>query len=197
MDRREAIKRTALFTGFALSGSVISAVLQGCKPEAKGPLADWMPKFFTKEEGLAMAEMAECILPRTDTPGAKDVFVHEFVDLMARDCMDAGEQQKFRDGFAQLLAGCEQANSKPFHECSPEEQLAFLNAQDKAAVEIAKANPNLKPEDYPFFLMFKQLILIGYFTSETVGKEVLAYLPIPGRFEPCMPYAEGTPGWAL
>lgn len=197
MDRREAIKRTALLTGFALSGSVISAVLQGCQPEAKGPLADWTPKFFTKEEGLALAEMAECILPRTDTPGAKDVHVHEFADLMVQDCMDAEYQEKFRDGFAKLLADCEQANGKHFLECSPEQQLAFLNAQDKAAVDLAKANPNLEEGDYPFFLVFKQLVLVGYFTSETVGKEVMAYLPVPGRFEPCMPYQEGTPGWAL
>ena len=197
MDRREAIKRTALLTGFALSGSVISAVLQGCQPEAKDDLADWMPNFFTKEDGMAMAEMTECILPRTDTPGAKDVHVYEFVDLMAQDCLDAEDQQKFRDGFTKLLADCQQANGKPFADCSPEEQLAFLNAQDKAAVDFAEANPGLKKEDYPFFLTFKQLILLGYFTSEKIGKEVLAYLPIPGRYEPCMPYEEGTPGWAL
>lgn len=197
MDRREAIKKTALLTGFAVSGSFISAVLQGCQPEAKNPLADWSPSFFSKEDGLSMAEIAECILPRTDTPGAQDVFVHEFVDLFANDCLTAELRQPFRDGFAKLLADCQQANGKPFIECSPEERLAFLNAQDKVAVEFAKANPGLEPEEYPFFMTLKQLVLLGYFTSEKVGTEVLGYLPVPGKYEPCMPYVEGTPIWAI
>ena len=171
--------------------------MQGCQPENKVNLADWTPNFFTKEDGLDMAEMAECILPRTDTPGALDVYTHEFVDQIAQVCMLPEDQQRFREGFAKLQADCQQANGKPFRECSAEQQLALLNAQDKAAVDLAQANPNLKPEEFPFFLTFKQLVLLGYFTSEKIGTEVLAYLPVPGRYEPCMPYTEGTPIWAL
>ena len=196
MDRREAIKRTALLTGFAVSGSFVSAVLQGCQPEAKSLLAEWTPLFFAKEDGLRLAEIAERILPRTDTPGAQDVFVHEFVDLFVNDCLEAELQQRFREGFAQLLADCQQAHGRPFDECSPQEQLAFLNAQDETVVAYAQENPDLQIEDYPFFLTLKQLILLGYFTSEKVCTEVLAYLPVPGKYEPCMPYEEGMPVWA-
>lgn len=196
MDRREAIKRTALLTGFAISSSAVAGLLQGCQPEAKSPLDSWAPKFFTKEEGLTLAEIGEAILPKTDTPGAKDVFVHEFVDLMVGDCYPPEGQQRFRAGMAQLMAGCEQANGKPFLDCSPEQQLAFLNEQDQSARAAVKANPYLDEESYPFFLKLKQLIMLGYFTSETVGKEVFAYDPVPGVNEACRPYEAGTPAWA-
>lgn len=196
MDRREAIKRTALLTGFAISSSTLASLLQGCQPEAKSPLDSWAPKFFTKEQGLTLAEIGECILPQTDTPGAKEAFVHEFVDLMVADCKMPEDKQQFRDGITQLMAGCEQAAGKSFLDCSPEQQLAFLNEQDQAARALVDANPGLAAEDYPFFLKLKQLILLGYFTSETVGTEVLAYDPVPGVNEACRPYEAGTPGWA-
>ena len=196
MDRREAIKRTALLTGFAISSSTIASLLQGCQAEARSPLGSWTPAFFTKEEGLTLAEISECILPKTETPGAKDVFVHEFVDLIIADCSNQEEQKRFRDGLAELMAGCEQANGRPFVDCSPEERLAFLKEQDWAAPATGEGRPDLEEEDYPFFLRLKQLILLGYFTSEKVGTEVLAYDPVPGGYEPCRPYEAGTPGWA-
>ncbi|MCB9048453.1 MAG: gluconate 2-dehydrogenase subunit 3 family protein [Lewinellaceae bacterium] len=196
MDRREAIKRTALLTGFAISSSTIASLLQGCQPEAKSPLDAWTPKFFTKEQGVTLAEIGECILPKTDTPGAKDVFAHEFVDLMVADCKKPEDKELFRNGMAQLMAGCEQANGKSFLDCSPEQQLAFLNEQDQAARAVVDADPGLDDADYPFFLKLKQLILLGYFTSETVGKEVLVYDPVPGVNEACRPYEAGTPDWA-
>lgn len=36
----------------------------------------------------------------------------------------------------------------------------------------------------------RQLVLLGYFTSEKVGREVTVYLPIPGEYDPCMPLNE-------
>ena len=82
MNRRDALKQTALLTGYALSASTIASIMNGCK--ASGDPA-WVPQFLTEEQGALVAEMAECLIPRTDTPGAKDVFVHEFIDLMLKD----------------------------------------------------------------------------------------------------------------
>jgi hypothetical protein len=198
MDRREAIKRTALITGYALSASAITAVLQGCQPATKADqVAQWEPVFFSKEQGVALAEIGERVLPRTDTPGAKDVYVHEFIDQIAHQCMELEEQERLKAGYVQLLADCQQKNGKPFTECSQDEQLAFLNEQDQLARKYVEANPGLDEEAYPAWLSLKQLILLGYFTSEKVGTEVLAYLPIPGTNEPCIPYEAGTPAWSL
>ena len=47
------------------------------------------------------------------------------------------------------------------------------------------------------FLRVRELTIVGYFTSETVGKTVLHYDPIPGRYDGCIPLAEVVLGPAL
>ncbi|GJG86933.1 hypothetical protein tb265_21140 [Gemmatimonadetes bacterium T265] len=52
-----------------------------------------------------------------------------------------------------------------------------------------------------YFRMMKELALLGYFTSETVGrlktnvsgKPTERYVDTPGRFDPCLPYVKGEP----
>lgn len=52
-------------------------------------------------------------------------------------------------------------------------------------------------EDLPhYFAMMKQLTLWGYFTSEPGATKALRYVPVPGRFEGCIPYKKGDKAWA-
>jgi hypothetical protein len=37
---------------------------------------------------------------------------------------------------------------------------------------------------------------MGYFTSEIGAKQALRYLPVPGRFEGCIPYKKGDKAFA-
>ncbi len=197
MDRREAIKRAALLSGYAISATALSSVWQSCQRDA-GPEAEaWEPVFFSPEQGTAVAEISETILPATDTPGAKEVRVHEFVDQFAKDCLTAEEQTQLREGLQQLLADCQSETGKAFIDSSAEERLAFLNKQDADARRILEVNPMLPEEERPVFMKLKWLVLMGYFTSEKVGKEVTAFLPVPGKYEPCAPYEEGQPAWTI
>jgi gluconate 2-dehydrogenase gamma chain len=70
MDRREAIKRTALLMGGAVSASAIMGIMKGCTPK---PTIDWKPSFLTEDQGLTVSTLAEIILPKTETAGAIDV----------------------------------------------------------------------------------------------------------------------------
>jgi hypothetical protein len=82
MDRREAIKKASLVLGFAISSPAILGVLQGCKA---APELTYRPVFFTPEEASTISELAEIIIPRTTTPGAKDVGVPAFIDRMLNE----------------------------------------------------------------------------------------------------------------
>jgi hypothetical protein len=44
--------------------------------------------------------------------------------------------------------------------------------------------------------MFKELTLVGYFTSEIGATKALQYAETPGRFDPCVPYTKGERAWA-
>jgi hypothetical protein len=69
MNRREAIQRTAMALGYAVSGPALIGVLKGCKA---APEETYKPIFFTKEQAATIAELSEIIIPKTETPGAKD-----------------------------------------------------------------------------------------------------------------------------
>lgn len=47
-----------------------------------------------------------------------------------------------------------------------------------------------------YFRMMKELALLGYFTSQIGCTSALRYVEVPGRFDPCIPYAPGEAAWA-
>jgi len=95
MDRREAIKRTALLMGGVVSASAIAGVLNGC---AAKPSIDWKPVFLSKDQANIVSEIAEIIIPKTDTPGAKETGVPAFIDLMLKEVYAKEDQDRFLAG---------------------------------------------------------------------------------------------------
>jgi hypothetical protein len=42
----------------------------------------------------------------------------------------------------------------------------------------------------------REATILGYFTSEEVGRKVLHYDPVPGRYDPCVPIGDvGSVVW--
>ncbi|NND34939.1 MAG: gluconate 2-dehydrogenase subunit 3 family protein, partial [Saprospiraceae bacterium] len=73
----------------------------------------------------------------------------------------------------------------------------------KVAAQANKFNPAVwgsplgKQEPLDFYRRVKQFTLVGYFTSEEVGKNILVYDPIPGRQEGCIPVSDVGNAWTL
>jgi gluconate 2-dehydrogenase gamma chain len=193
MDRREALKRTAWVLGTAVSAPTIMAVLKGC---AAKPTLNWKPVFFTEEQAGLVSQLAETIIPKTDTPGAKDAGVPSFIDLVVKDCYKKEDQEKFVAG---LKAFDEQAKSEAgdaFLDLDAAKQTEFINKVYKQATEAVKtAEPTA---DKPFILTMRELTLAGFFTSEPGATQVLQYEAVPGAYHGCLPLAEAGNGktWA-
>lgn len=183
ISRRDAIRRTALFLGIAVSPAWMEGVLSA---QAAGKRNGEKPQHLSAEEFEVAGAVAERILPRTDTPGAKDVGVPAFIDLIVGGYFTDTEKKTLRDGLADL-----QARSRRVHKTSFV-QLASA-AQDALLREIAVES---QAKEKTFFHLIKDLTLIGYFTSEEVGKNVTHWEPIPGRFQACVPLSEvGYRAW--
>jgi hypothetical protein len=142
--------------------------------------------------------MAETILPRTSTPGAKDLGVPQFIDKMLKELLTEADQKEFVEGIESLDKRCEKDYGKVFVACEQKQKEETLNNLDK---EAAKFPPSLwgivlveKPDPITFFRRMKSLTLMGYFTSEKVGKEILRYDPVPGEYIGCMPL-NGMNSW--
>lgn len=177
MTRREALRRAALFLGAALAPSVLSGALQAATAAA-APGAK--PRYLNPAQFDLAGAIAERILPRTDTPGAIDVGVPAFIDLMYGKYLSAAEQKTFAAGLADFDQAAVAAHGRSFGQLAPAQQDAVLT---QAAVAAQK-------QEKTFLHQIKELTVVGYFTSEIVGREVLHYDPVPGRFDGCVPISE-------
>jgi hypothetical protein len=197
MERREALKLSAGFLGYSLSGIVFSGMLNGCKVDNS---EDWRPRFFTKEQANSIAEIAEHILPKTDTPGAKDVLVDRFMDKLIADCYEAEEQKKFLAGLTTFQKACKKLTGNTFEDCNHEQRDRFLTTQEEIPYRPAMylwGNQIKKEGEVSFYHQIKGLTLFGYFSSEEVGENVLNYDPVPGKFIGCLPLSEIGNSWSI
>jgi hypothetical protein len=193
MERRDAIKYTAMFLGAGLSTSTVSIILHGCKIDTS---ADWMSSFLSVEESDFLAELGETMLPRTTTPGAKDALVHRFLDAVRPLRFTVEENKVFKHQLGAFMHACEAELGKHFLSATASQRLDWLQATDKAAYEsMAMVNGEL-PKERPFYLQLKEQVLAGYFTSEAVAKDYFAYDPLPGRYDACIAYDSIGRMWA-
>ncbi len=194
MTRREVIKKTALLTGYALTSSMMQGILAGC--QAGGNTTDWTPQYFTQEQADLVSTIADCILPRTSTPGALEVGVPAFIDMMLKEILEAREQKAFMMGLKEVNAASFYEFGKPFMALQRQEQETLLVKIESAEIlsEIDRREKRPDEWNFPFFLRFKQMALSGYFTSKLVGMEVTNYDPNPGAYKGCIPLSEVPKG---
>lgn len=184
MNRRDALKRTALIMGAAVSASTVAAVLDGCTPSGGG--MEWTPQFLDKPQAGIVNAFAERLLPRTDTPGAQDVGVPEYIDRMYGQYLTEKETETFTAGLAEVEALSQAAHQSSF---------VSLDAAKQDELIMSIATEEGKPK--AFLRKMRELTILGFVTTEVISKEMLAYDPIPGAYKGCIDLAEnGSVNWA-
>ena len=179
MDRRTAIRTLATATVLpVLAPSDAAALLEARR--TLGATGVRQGVLETRELD-AIAAIADIILPRTQTPGATDVGVHGFVDLIVSEWMDADEADAFRAGLAQLDQTAEERYGRVFTECDGEQQVALVRELDDQLP--APGSGDAMPEG--FYPTLKRLVVTGYFTTQT-GARGRGYRTVPGTFRGCV-----------
>ncbi|HEY0335428.1 MAG TPA: gluconate 2-dehydrogenase subunit 3 family protein [Stenotrophomonas sp.] len=194
MERRELLKMIAAATGAAMIG--LPGLVYGQVPVEGAKHA------FSAADIGTLDEMAETILPRTKTPGAKDAGVGVFMAKFVTDCYTAQEQATFRAG----LADIDQRAGGRFVSLTPQARTELLRALDAEARQQATARGGAAASDTGaaeiagvtphYFTMIKQLAIFSFFTSQVGATQVLQYVAVPGRYDGDVAYAPGTPAWA-
>ena len=186
MNRREALSRVAIIMGGTVLGA--EAFLSGCTTKPTGLQ-------FNKDDISFLNEVGEIIIPTTNTPGAKEANVGEFMSVMVRDCYEEKNQNIFMEGMRALKFKEAKAKiGKSFMEANAQERhdlIAGLNAEAKAYQTSKKPEA---PKHY--FTMLRELTLTGFFTSEVGATKTLRYIAVPGRYDGCVPYKKGEKAWA-
>lgn len=187
MNRRELLRSIALLTGASVVGAEF--LLSGCKNPAAGTLS------FSPAMIDLLNEVAETILPATDTPGAKAAEVGNFMKVMVSDCYTPAQQSAFLAGIKDLDKQAQSAKQKSFLNCTANERHELLTGLEKDA---KKYNDERKDKKDPahYYTMMKQLTLWGFFSSKTGMTETLRHIPVPGRYDGNAPYTKGEKAWA-
>lgn len=188
MNRREALNRVAWIMGGAVVGA--NLFLEGCTRKASKDVAS----LFEPDQMDYLGDVAETILPRTATPGAKEAGVGEFMPVMVRDCYTEEDQKIFLEGLGKLEDSAKEKYNKGFQELSQDERTALISEIDQEATEYKNSKKDDEPAHY--FSMVKQLTLLGFFTSEAGATKALRYVMVPGKYDGNLPYKKGDRAWA-
>jgi hypothetical protein len=181
MLRRDLIKLITAATGCALVGM-------------EGALAAPAARSLFSARDLAMLdEIAETIIPRTDTPGAKDAAVGSFIARYSTACYEPAQLRSLKQGIGTLDAQMRTKAGIDFLRASPAQRQSLLIDIDLQARKHAKEPGNPVPH---YFTLMKQLTLLGFFTSEPGSTRVLRYRPVPGKYKGSVPYKKGETSWA-
>lgn len=180
MQRRELLRRAAWVLGGAVSAPAALAILQGCSAR-ESESAPTELKVLTPAQFAVVAEIAEIIIPRTDTSGARDAGVPAFIDTVLGAVYAKADQERFTAGLAAFGAAAE--GGKGFLDHEPETRVTLV----RQALETALA-ANESPK--PFILMVRELALLGYFTSRVGILDNMEYVAVPTAFHGCVPLSQ-------
>ncbi|MEX0737820.1 MAG: gluconate 2-dehydrogenase subunit 3 family protein [Pseudohongiella sp.] len=173
-------------TGYAMIGSPV--LLSACTSNANS-----RSEAIAGSDESLLSDIAETIIPRTDTPGAKDAGVAPFMIKIVEDCYSAENQAVFYQGLAEFREQCQVRFGLAFSDLSAQQRTGFVSELD----QVARSYPGALSDPAHYFIMIKQLTLFAYFTSEIVQTQVLRLVPVPGRYDGCFPYQEGETAWAI
>jgi gluconate 2-dehydrogenase gamma chain len=169
MQRREAVKIVTAFFGasLALPESVFARIAE--------PLGDGIkPTLLAGKQRKLLAAISECIIPKTDTPGAVEAGVPRLFEILLQDCYKADDQKLIIDGMVNLDADCKTKQGAGFAKLSKAKQIEVLTEMEKAERAV-KGKPG-------FIRMTKDLVKFCFVNSEVGATTAFEYQIAPGRW---------------
>lgn len=195
MNRRTLLKLIAASTGAGLINAPAFAVW-----EEQPDLVPVRQAGFSDSTVALITELCETVIPRTDSPGAKDAGVPPFFIGMIRECYNNTQQKLFEAGFADIEARSKSLYKKPFAALNTAQKNDLITAIDVEAMAYNKGEDtqwsgNGFDSQPHYFTLMKQLIIFGFFSSKVGGTQVLRHSDIPGDYRD-IPYNKGDKAWA-
>jgi len=205
MKRSEALKKLGLTFGLIAGGPSLLSVMQGCKRTTIN--GDWEPMFFSIEQANLITETVDVIIPASDVaPAASEVGVPQFIDQFVNEVVSVEEQGLIKDymsHYEKLAArsGVPKIVEQTFSKTEEEQAEIYRKIDSYAEALKQEQQGSLDDESavFAFLNNLRGLTIMSYKNSETVGENILAYEPVPGRQQGCVDLQETTGGkaWAL
>jgi hypothetical protein len=174
MNRRLVLKHLAVASAAAM-------LLPSCVADPKKVSIALNNLKITGDEEALLGDLADVIIPETDTPGARAVGAHLFSLVMVDDCMTKPEQEKYLKGMRSFDETIKSITGKSFIKASVKERAELLTAFEQARDKASE-------ETNVFYWRTRGYILQGYLSSQHFLTNVKVYHHIPGpHFKGCTP----------
>lgn len=168
MHRREAIT--------TLAGIFGATVALPAWANAWHPASLNEPSLLGREQKRLLLDLTEAIIPKTSTPGAADLSVPQFVELMIQDCADEKGKKQLETGLLKLEEESKKQAGGGFSKLSTSQRLALLKDW----------SDRKDSEEQSFIHTIKNLTIQGYQSSEYYMTNVSRYELVPARYHGCV-----------
>ncbi|MEQ6120433.1 gluconate 2-dehydrogenase subunit 3 family protein [Reichenbachiella sp. MALMAid0571] len=182
MKRREALKKTSLILKSVVLAPGVFSALQACKSDSSNTKKRLV---LTDVQYYLVNAIADTIIPPTDTLGASQAQVGQFIDLLLKDVFEKDVRKTFLDGLTDFDKDCKRVTGKTFLSLDEQKRADYLKKTD---MEVMGKEYK---EGVPFYYTFKLLTVDVYFSTEEGVRQNLNYVPVPGEYQGTIEWKEG------
>lgn len=160
MRRRDLLK-TGVYglAGVTLSSTLIST-LQSCSSIEK-----YNPVYFSKIEFSLLSNIVDFFIPKTKTPGALDMKVPQFIDIIISETYNIESKNNFSNKMKLLIEDFKTKN---------------IDLLDNNTIKSKFVNDFNNKTHHETYDQIRDLTVWGFKTSKEIALNVLNYNPIPG-----------------
>ncbi|TBW28955.1 gluconate 2-dehydrogenase subunit 3 family protein [Gramella sp. KN1008] len=212
MNRRQALRNIGFGAGILVVGPSTLSLLQSCKND---PDYDWQPVFLSASHGFALKKIVDIIIPTTETPGAGDLNIAQFIDSYMNEVAGERRREAFLESADAFSSAFKNEYEKAHEEGNDEEFESivkkYLKASPAEKEEYVKRNTETQdaqdpqPESeinadagaYAYLTAVRDMAIWAWKNSEEIGENHLWYDPVPGEYIPCGPVEELGNGKAM
>ena len=160
MNRRDLLKKGVYgLAGVSLSSTLIST-LQSCSSIEK-----YSPHYFSKTEFSLLSNIVDFLIPKTETPGALEMKVPQFIDIIISETYNNESKNNFSNKLKLLIEDFKSNN------------IDLSNYNSMKSKFVNDFNNKTHQEIYN---QIRDLTVWGFKTSKEIALKVLNYNPIPG-----------------
>ena len=160
MKRRDLLKKGVYgLAGVTLSSTLIST-LQNCSSIEK-----YIPLYFSNDEFSLLSNIVDFLVPKTETPGAVDMKVPQFIDIIISETYNSESKNNFSNKFKLLIEDFKSNN---------------IDLSDYNSIKSKFVNDFNNKTHQEVYNQIRDLTVWGFKTSKEIALNVLNYNPIPG-----------------
>ena len=160
MKRRDLLK-TGVYglAGVTLSSTLIST-FQSCNS-----VNEYNPAYFSNTEFSLISHMVDFFIPKTETPGAVDMKVPQFIDIIISETFNIDSKNNLSNKLKLLVEDFKSKN---------------VDLLDYNSIKSKFMSDFNNKTHHEIYNQIRDLTVWGFKTSKEIALNVLNYNPIPG-----------------